>query len=399
MSGEITWSPATCARRPAEGGLVLTRHFSLLVKPASADCNLRCAYCFYIEKAALYPGTDHHRMSIAVLESLVASYMATDQPVHSFSWQGGEPLLMGARFFRTLVGLQLKHAGRGAVISNGLQTNATLVTVEIAELLAELRFLVGVSIDGPAEIHDRFRTSAAGAQTYERVMRGVATLLARGVSVNALVAVSAANVSRPLEVYRSLCGSGVTFHQYIPIVEFDPGGRFSPRGISGEQWGEFLCAIFDAWLADAETISVRAFDAVLSSFLHGGAGLCTMGTDCCQSLVVEHNGDVYPCDFFVQPELLLGNVRDTGLLEMVDSPLYRSFGRRKAEVSDECTACQYLSLCAGDCPKDRIAPAGGLTARSVLCEGWRRFYAHALPRLGSIARRIQRALSSSWRRT
>lgn len=373
--------------------------FSLLVKPASADCNLRCAYCFYLEKAALYQGTDRHRMSNAVLERLVASYMAIDQPVYSFSWQGGEPLLMGARFFRTLVGLQLKHSGRGAVISNGLQTNATLVSTEMAELFAEYRFLVGVSIDGPAAVHDFFRRSAAGAQTHGRVMRAVATLLARGVSVNALVAVSAANVGRPLEVYRFLCGSGIAFHQYIPIVEFDSQGRLTARGISGEQWGDFLCAIFDAWLPDAETVSVRAFDAVLASLIQDGPGLCTMGTDCRHSLVVEHNGDVYPCDFFVQPGLLLGNVKERSLLEMVDSPLYRSFGQRKAELPGECTACQYLSLCAGDCPKDRIAPGGGRGARSVLCEGWRRFYSYALPRLGSIARRIQRVRSSSWRRT
>ena len=338
--------------------MVLTRPLSLLIKPASADCNLRCSYCFYLPKGSLYPQANRHRMSTPVLERLLASALAAEQAVHPFTWQGGEPLLMGVRFFRTVVDLQVRHARRGAVISNAVQTNATLVTDELADLFAEYRFLVGVSVDGPASIHDSFRRGASGAGTHERVMRGIAPLRARGVALNALAAVSSANVDRPRDVYRSLCDAGILHHQYIPVVEPAADRGHAPWGIGGRQWGDFLCALFDEWLHDEGRVCVRLFDAVLAALVGDGPGLCTMETDCRHCLVVEHNGDVYPCDFYVQPDLLLGNVTTTDLSAIGDSPAFRRFGLRKAELPDECAACPSLPLCAGDCPRHRAAPGG-----------------------------------------
>jgi uncharacterized protein len=367
------------------------RPFSLLVKPASADCNIECEYCFYLEKKNLYPGIARHKMSTEILETMIRKYFQTPQPNWTFGWQGGEPTLMGGEFFERAIELQKRYAPPGAHVSNGLQTNGTLLDDAFAKVLARGKYLVGISIDGPAEIHDRYRRTVSGGGSHRDVLRGLEALRGNGVEYNVLTLVSKSNVDRPREVYRYLRELGVEYHQYIPCVEFEPDGSPRSYSISGTEWGRFLNEIFDEWFAgDTRRVSVRNFDTVVSTIVQGVPGVCTAGTHCRQYFVVEHNGDVYPCDFFVQPEKRLGNVLTDQFLHLWRSPSYRAFGRAKREWNPVCGDCEFLHYCAGDCPKNRYRQDESPGQLSVLCEGWKEFYGHTLPRFEELARSIRR---------
>ena len=374
---------------PSAGGRAL-RPFSLLVKPASADCNLRCRYCFYLDRCELYPGALRHRMSDEVLERMISSFMATGQAQYAIGWQGGEPTLMGVEFFRKVTALQERFGRPGDVVSNGLQTNGTLIDAPLAEHLARYRFLLGVSLDGPPRIHDRFRRTADGKSTHAAVMNGIDCLKGRGVDFNILTLVSRANVDSPAEVYRYLCGQGFLFHQYIECVEFGEDGALQPFAVAGPEWGEFMCAIYDAWIKrDTRRVSVRLFDSILARLVDGVANVCHMGTDCRQYLVVEHNGDVYPCDFHVREDLRLGNIMRHSWNEMLASEAYAAFGRRKRDWHGECGRCEFVRFCGGDCPKNRPAYGRDPQRLSTLCEGWKTFFAHAMPGLRRLADEIR----------
>lgn len=365
--------------------------FSLLVKPASADCNLRCAYCFYLAKKSLYPQTARPRMSDAVLERMIGSYMATDQPTYSFGWQGGEPTLMGAAFFRRVTELQQAYGRAGALVANGLQTNATLIDDELAEHLARYRFLVGVSLDGPQPRHDLHRLTADGRGSHARVLQGLETLRRARVEYNVLVLVNRDNAQRPAEIYRYLLDLGVTFHQYIPCVELDQEGRLEPYSVDGALWGDFLLGILDEWVkGDVRRVSVRQFDSVLTMLVDGTPNVCHMGADCRQYFVVEHNGDVYPCDFFVEPGLRLGNIMSDGWDDLAASPKFRQFGQQKSRWNESCSSCPFVRLCAGDCLKHRLYADGDPSHLSLLCDGWKRFYGRALPVFEALASGIRR---------
>ena len=367
------------------------KSFSLLIKPASADCNLRCEYCFYLDRSRLYPGTAQHRMSEAVLDRMISRYMATSQPQYAFGWQGGEPTLMGVGFFREVVELQKKYGRPGATVANGLQTNAVLIDDELAAHLAKYNFLLGVSIDGPDHIHDRYRRNAAGRGSHADVLRGIECLKRNRVEFNALVLVSAANVERAPEIYQYVCDLGILHHQYIPCVEFVGNGRLLPYAISGRQWGEFLCGIYDQWLpGDTRKVSVRLFDSILTRLVEGTYSICHMGRNCCQYFVIEHNGDVYPCDFFVRADLKLGNVADDSWEALQQSPKYLEFGRQKAQWNERCGDCAFIDYCSADCLKHRL-PCGGDNPQTLswLCEGWRQFYSHALPGFKRLAKEIK----------
>jgi len=364
--------------------------FSLLIKPASADCNLRCEYCFYLDHCELYPETTRHRMSEEVLDRMIAGYMATDQPQYAFGWQGGEPTLMGLEFFRKVVELQQKHGRAGAIVANGLQTNAVLIDDEFAEHLAKYSFLVGVSIDGPAGVHDVYRTNAAGRGSHADVLRGIECLERNRVEFNALILVNSANVRRAREVYRYICDLGIMFHQYIPCVEFDADRRPMPYSISGEEWGDFLCEIYDQWYpTDTRTVSIRLLDSILTLLVDGSRNICHMGRNCCQYFVVEYNGDVYPCDFFVEADLKLGNVASDSWEGLQRSPKYLQFGKQKSQWNELCGGCAFLKYCSGDCLKHRLPGAGDPRTLSRLCEGWKQFYGHALPGLEKLAVEIK----------
>ncbi|MFC1497901.1 anaerobic sulfatase maturase, partial [Verrucomicrobiota bacterium] len=298
---------------------------------------------------------------------------------HSFGWQGGEPTLMGLDFFKKVTNLQKKYGRRGGSVSNGLQTNTTLIDDEFARHLAEYKFLVGVSIDGPPEIHDLNRITVDGRGSHADVIRGLECLKKNKVEYNILTLVNSANVKMPREIYHYLCDMGVYYHQYIECVEFDKDGNLLPFAINGKDWGQFLCAIYDEWIqADTKKVSVRLFDSIIMKMVDDVANTCSMNTDCRQYLVVEHNGDVYPCDFYVEPELKLGNIMRDSWDDLLESPLYEEFGRRKSKWNDVCAQCEYLKYCAGCCPKNRLTRGKDPSQMSMLCEGWKQFYHHSL---------------------
>ncbi|HHY83673.1 MAG TPA: anaerobic sulfatase maturase [Clostridiales bacterium] len=359
--------------------------FSLLIKPTSADCNLRCAYCFYLKKKELYKESKIHRMSDEVLEIMISNYLSTNQPVYTFGWQGGEPTLMGLEFFEKVTALQEKY-GKGKTISNSLQTNGTLLNDDFACHLARYNFLVGISIDGPAEVHDRFRTRADLSSSHGEVMRGLDCLKRNHVEFNVLTLVNQANAGRGRDIYRYLCDLKVNYHQYIPCVEFDWEGRPMPYAITGKQWGQFLCDVFDEWIKnDAYKVSIRLFDSILNHMIYGGYSVCHMAGNCCQYLVVEHNGDIYPCDFYVDEDKKLGNLMTDSWMDIQNSDKYHAFGRQKAEWHADCYKCEYLTYCSADCLKHRMYSGYAADNISWLCEGWKTFFSHALPHFRELA--------------
>ena len=364
--------------------------FSLLIKPASADCNQNCVYCFYLNRADPYPGR-RRRMSAEVLERLVSSYLKTSQPRYTFVWQGGEPTLMGVDFFKEAVKLQRACAAPGSTVVNGLQTNATRIDDEFARFFAGNGFLLGVSLDGPARIHDRYRKYRNGAGSYADVMKGIDCLARNGVEFNILTLVSRANVKKGGEIYRFLCEKGFFYQQYIECVDFDEKGRLSPCSITAEEWGNFLCEVFDEWIkSDVHRVSIRFFDAVLAYLVEKRYTICSMGPACGQYVAVEFNGDVYPCDFFVREDLRIGNIEKNTWRELLESSVLTAFAARKSEGGDPCVPCRYRSLCFGDCPKNRFRFNRPSDGPSWLCQGWKTFYDHALPRFQIMAEEIIR---------
>ncbi|HBF39157.1 MAG TPA: anaerobic sulfatase maturase [Firmicutes bacterium] len=328
-------------------------------------------------------------MSDAVLEKMIASFMATEQSQYAFGWQGGEPTLMGVEFFRRVTALQEKYGHQGAVIANGLQTNATLIDDEFAEHLGQYNFLVGVSLDGPETLHNHFRRTVGGQDTHASVLKGIDCLKRHRVEFNALTVANSFNARHPLEIYHYLCDQGIYYHQYIPCVEFGPDGQPLPFTVSAEQWGRFLCEIFDEWyLKDSRKVSIRLFDAILNFMVNRSYHLCHMGGHCSQYFVVEHNGDVYPCDFFVNAQQKLGNINGNSWEQLLTSAQYQQFGAQKADRNPHCSTCKYLDFCSGDCLKHRFY--GGQNHRQIswLCEGWQQFYEHALPKFEQLALKI-----------
>jgi len=360
--------------------------FHVMAKPRGAICNLGCEYCYYLPKKALYPGGTF-RMSNQVLKSYVRQYIAAQQvPQVHFAWQGGEPTLMGLDFFRRVVGYQKEAARPGMRIENAIQTNGTLLNDDWCRFFAENHFLVGISLDGPREMHDVYRKDKGNRGTFDRVIHGIRLLKDYQVDFNILTCVSAANAEKPLEVYHFLRDEvGAEFIQFIPIVEWerptDPQKerKLSERSVNGEQYGYFLNSIFDDWLAhDLSKIFVQIFDTSFGHWIGAPGGLCVFQETCGLALVTEHNGDVYSCDHFVEPDCYLGNMLKTPLAEMVGSEKQRQFGLAKRNsLPQYCRSCSFLFACNGGCPKDRtdITPDGepGL---NHLCLGFKTYFAH-----------------------
>jgi len=366
------------------------KDFSLLIKPTSADCNLRCQYCFYLKKKELYPETKIHRMNNSTLESLVSSYLSIRQKVYSFAWQGGEPTLMGTKFFKHVTDLQKKYALPGSQIANSLQTNTTLVDDALAAHLAQYHFLVGCSLDGPPGIHNRYRKYPSEKPSHSIVMKGIETLRRHGVELNILILVSKANVHQADRIYRYLVDHGFYFHQYIPCVEFDANGKPLPFSINGDEWGHFLCEIFDNWYPhDVRHVSIRHFDALLNKRVDQIGSVCSLSDDCCQYFVVEYNGDIYPCDFFVKKDMKIGNIADTSWENALSSSVYRNFGQQKSILNSQCRECPYLDLCMGDCQKHRMKNSTRIPGVSYLCLGWQRFFKHTEQAFGDLEKMVQ----------
>ncbi|MCK5149012.1 anaerobic sulfatase maturase [bacterium] len=366
---------------------------SLLIKPAGPDCNLACKYCFYLEKADLFGDRRVHRMDEAVLESMIKQALSGPAMDFSFGWQGGEPTLMGLVFFRKVVEFQ-KRYGQGRRVSNSLQTNGILIDEDWGVFLKEYQFLVGLSLDGPEHIHDHYRKKRDGSGSWRQVMESARLMLDLGVEVNALVVVNDYSVQFPEEIYQFHKDLGLNWMQFIPCVESDVSDPSQPAecAVSGVAFGKFLMTLFDLWWADLDGLTpgtnLRFFDAVLHHYVSVPPPLCTLKQVCGDYLVVEHNGNVYPCDFYVEKDYLLGNVLDDDINTLSQSAQQEAFGRAKSKRHDDCQTCEWLRLCWGGCPKDRIGDSEpGL---SHLCEGYQLFFAHAHERFTDLAQRFKR---------
>ncbi|MFH1748640.1 MAG: anaerobic sulfatase maturase [Planctomycetota bacterium] len=353
---------------------------SVLIKPAGPDCNLACTYCFYLEKEKLFPRQRVHRMSAEVLETLVRQVMSAGRQV-TFAWQGGEPTLMGLDFYRQAVELQEQYGCPGQVVGNGLQTNGLLINDDWARFLHEARFLVGLSIDGPEHVHDRYRVTGGGQPTWQRVYVALKRLLTNGVEVNALTVVNEYSARFPREIYEFHKVNGLKHMQFIPCLEPDPvePARAASFSVQPRQLADFLCKVFDCWRADFRngepTTFVRWFDALFATYVGINPPECTLSPECGNYVVVEHNGDVFSCDFFVEARWRLGNVLNGELTEMLNSPRQTEFGQAKADLAECCQECRWLAHCRGGCPKERWGhPAG--EAVSYFCAAYQAFLEH-----------------------
>ena len=364
--------------------------FTLLIKPSGSDCNLDCKYCFYKNRAPEL-GRGRQRMSNEVLEKLVRDYMKLRFPVASFSWQGGEPTLMGLDFYERAVRLQGKYSSGSRQVSNALQTNAILLDEKWCRFLHDNKFLVGVSIDGPKEFHDYYRLDHSGSGTFDKVSRAIENCKKYKVEFNALILLNDRNAGCPDELFDFFIGQGIRYLQFIPCVETDPvTGEVADFSVTPEQYGEFLCRIFDRWYDyGPRNLSIRDFESILSYCVTGRHTICTFGSRCSEYIVVEHTGDCFPCDFFVEPKWLLGNIFETPIGKLAAGDKKRGFARTKQSISNKCLLCSRLELCRGGCMKDR-APFGSSSfgRESYFCESYKRFFDYAMPRFMQLAAAI-----------
>ena len=369
----------------------------VMLKPAGAHCNLACKYCYYLEKNKLYPTAQRHLMSDEMLEQFTREYIeAQTMNQVLFTWHGGEPLLRSIDFYRKALSLQQKYAG-GRRIDNVIQTNGTLLTDEWCEFFAQNHWLVGISIDGPQPYHDHYRLTAAGKPSWKKVMQGIKLLKKHGVEWNAMAVVNAYNVNHPLEFYRFFKENGCQFLQFTPIVERltrHEDGRtlasladkdeisLSEASVAPEQWGYFLCAIFDEWVRkDVGRIFVEIFDCTLANWMGISPGICAYSKECGHAGVMEHNGDVYSCDHFVFPEYKLGNIRDHSLIDMLYGEQQQEFSRLKhSSLPRQCKECDMEFACHGECPKNRfMKDKYGDSGLNYLCPGYYHYYQHVAP--------------------
>ena len=396
---------------PAPGPKPAQAAFHLMTKPIGSLCNLECSYCFYLEKAHLYPNDRNFRMRPEVLETYIRDYIAAQPgPTVSFAWQGGEPTLLGVAFFREAVTLQQRYAD-GKTIENAFQTNGTLLDDEWGEFLVANRFLVGISIDGPRHLHDAYRVDRGGAPTFDRVMAGLAVLKKHRVEFNTLTTVHRKNSVQALEVYRFLKKIGSGYIQFIPIVERPAPAataasglwlapppdheeaealdhHVTPWSVRPADFGNFLIQIFDEWVQhDVGKVFVQQFDAALANWTGQPSGICVFNENCGRGLALEHNGDVYSCDHYVYPHYRLGNLLNTSLVEMVDSPSQTQFGRAKsATLPRYCRECPVRFACHGECPKHRfISTPDGEPGLNYLCAGYKKFFLHIEPAMNTMA--------------
>jgi uncharacterized protein len=384
--------PVTIARRGGTPVLPVDRPptapaiFHVLAKPTGPICNLDCEYCFFLSKEALYPG-DRFRMSDELLDLYLRQLLESQlAPEVTIAWQGGEPTLMGVEFFRRAVELAEGHRRPGQQLHHTIQTNGTLLTDEWCELLAAHDFLVGISIDGPRALHDRYRVDKRGAPTFDKVRRGWELLRAHDVDANVLCTVHAANQDHPVEVYRFFRDElGARHVQLIPIVErdndtgFQEGTEVTSRSVDPGAWGRFLITVFDEWLArDVGTVFVQMFDAALASWVGAAPAICIFSETCGDAVALEHNGDLYSCDHFVEPKHLLGNIHETHMVELLASPQQRAFGAAKRDTLPRyCRECEVRFACHGECPKNRFTlTPDGEPGLNYLCAGYLAFFQH-----------------------
>jgi uncharacterized protein len=366
------------------------RAFHIMAKPSGSACNLNCDYCFFLEKEKLYPGSNF-RMSDEVHEAYIKQLLEAHQvPSITIAWQGGEPTLMGLDFFKRSMELQKKYQKPGTRIENTFQTNGILLNDEWCQFFHENSFLIGLSIDGPKELHDTYRKDKGGHGTFDRVVRATRLLHEHKVEFNILSTVNRKNADHPLEVYKFFRNElGAQYIQFIPIVErinengktgFQEGNKVTERSVRPDQWGRFLIEIFDEWVRrDVGQTFVLSFDGALAGWLGQAGTVCILGPTCGRGMALEHNGDLYSCDHFVEPNYYLGNILKTPMIELVASEKQRKFGQDKENTLPRfCRECEVLHICNGECPKNRfIQTPDGQTGLNYLCEGYKAFFKHA----------------------
>ncbi len=378
--------------------------FNIMLKPAGSLCNLDCNYCYYLDKADIYGGREP-RMTEEMLEEVVREYItANDVPEVTFNWHGGEPLVLGIDFYKKAIEFEQKYAG-GKIIHNTIQTNGTLLNREWTSLFRKHNFLVGISIDGPQDIHDRYRKDKGRNPTFDKVIRGIGLLYSAGVEFNTMSTVNKASEGRGLEVYQFLKSIGSHYMQFMPVLEHvkypldkngkpvkgarpfivDPhesGAQIAPWSVSDVGFGKFMCDIFDYWVRnDVGRYYVNQFDATLANWYGVQPGTCVYAETCGGNSVIEHNGDLYPCDHFVYPKYLLGNITEKSISDMMSSDLQVKFGiDKRNSLPSKCRRCEWLFTCHGECPKHRFnSTEAGETGLNALCTGYKMFYSHVAP--------------------
>lgn len=363
--------------------------FHVLTKPTGAVCNLDCKYCFFLVKENLYPGSSF-RMTEEVQESYIRQVLETHPgPEVSVAWQGGEPTLMGLDFFRRSIELEKKYQKPGIKILNTMQTNGVLLDEKWCDFFCENNFLIGLSLDGPRAMHDAYRVDKGGQPTFDKVLRAARLMQKHKVEFNILTTVHAANGDHPREVYRFLRDEvGTQFIQLIPIVERinekgevgnQEGNQVTDRSVTSEQWGRFLIGIFDKWLRrDVGKVFVQVFDAALASWVGAPPAMCIFAETCGDAVALEHNGDLYSCDHFVEPKYLLGNIQSQPLVQLLASAPQRQFGTEKRDqLPRYCRQCEVRFACHGECPKNRfILTPDGEPGLNYLCAGYMAFFKH-----------------------
>ena len=387
--------------------------FHVMTKPIGPICNLGCKYCFYLEKEKLFPSTENFRMRDEVLEAYVRQYIAAQEvPEVNFAWQGGEPTLLGVKFFRRVVELQRQYAN-GKRITNAFQTNGVLLDDEWCAFFTENGFLIGLSIDGPRELHDAYRVDKQGQPSFDRVMRGLEFLKKHKTEFNTLTVVNRLNSQQPMETYRFLKEIGSRFLQFIPLVERKPDEAVQKRGlvlaepptrdqpgestpvtgwsVESRQYGEFSVKIFDEWVRhDVGQIFVQLFDVALGNWMGMGPGLCVFAERCGNAMALEHNGDLFACDHYVYPNYRLGNLMSQSIGDMVHSAQQRKFGNDKFDTLPQyCRKCEVRFACNGECPKHRfIRTPDGEPGLNYLCAGYKRFFNHIDPYMKEMAQLV-----------
>lgn len=381
--------------------------FNIMTKPIGPRCNIKCDYCYYLEKKDYFPDEKKFVMPDPVLERYIQAHiaesLASGMREVTFAWQGGEPTMLGLDYFKTILMLQKTHAPKGVKISNLLQTNGMLLDEEWGAFLKENGFLVGLSIDGPKEIHNRYRRDAAGRPSFDAVMKGLEILQRHGVDYNVLTVIHRQNASKGRQIYKFLKGLGVDYMQFIPIVERsgkgqslagapqideDPALQVTEWSVGSRAYGKFLSDVFDVWVKkDVGKIFVQHFDAMLGQWLGEGSSICVFAKQCGNGLAMEHNGNLYSCDHYVYPEYLLGNIMTHSLEEMIWSPKQRAFGRSKeSALTRQCQDCSFRFACNGGCPKHRfVRSKDGEEGHNYFCEGYRFFFNHAKAQLSEMA--------------
>ncbi|AQQ08475.1 Anaerobic sulfatase-maturating enzyme [Sedimentisphaera cyanobacteriorum] len=354
--------------------------FSLLVKPAGPDCNIACHYCFYSCKTSIF-GEQKHRMSEQVLETMVRDYLRAGFEMNAIAFQGGEPTLMGLDFYKKLHKFENKYAKDGQQITNSLQTNGILLDDEWCEFLSKNGWLVGISLDGPKKYHDYYRVDKGGNGTYDRVVESIERCKRHNVQFNILVLVNNLNVQDPDEIFDFFVHEhGIKFLQFVPCVEYDEEtGEVTDFSVDPEKFGSFLCRIYDRWKEyGPEKLSVRIFDSTMNYLLTRRHTNCSFAKRCDDYIVVEHNGEAYCCDFFVENNWDLGNIMEKNIADIARSEKKKAFGQRKTKLPKKCVLCRHHSICRGGCPKDRIPVNGDPVQPNYLCESYQQYFDHVV---------------------